>query len=46
MAVVGGTGAGSPAGGSNPAGVGTNINYIGRSRLDDRDYWQGFSGGV
>jgi len=34
MAVVGGTGAGSPAGGSNPAGV------------DDRDYWQGFSGGV
>lgn len=45
MALVGGGGAGNVAG-SNPSGTGTNVAYIGRSRIDDRDYWQGFSGGV
>lgn len=46
MALIGGGGAGNVAGGANPAGIGTSINFIGRSRLDDRNYWQGFSGGI
>ena len=38
MAVVGGTGAGSPAGGSNPAGVGKGLNIIGRDPMHGYAY--------
>ena len=44
MALIGGGGAGNVAGGANPSGTGSNINFIGRSRIDDRNYWSGYSG--
>jgi len=39
MALIGGGGAGNVAGGTNPAGTGTSLNYIG-------DHCYGYSGGL
>jgi len=44
MAPIGG---GPPTGSwAGASGIGSSVNYIGKSRIDERDYWQGYSGGV
>jgi len=46
MPLIGGGGAPNVSGGANPSGTGSGINFIGRSRIDDRNYWGGYSGQV